>query len=186
MTCILFYFDELNLMMYYYECHFIGVRRPFVPVDIVKLRTPFPPVILEKRKRSIRGSIRGSIHASSIISSSDEDTRESLKLWFESALALPGYFQLPEQPVSALQAGFSREFLHYKSSIEALGVGVWDIQETGGETVSVVLEDSNGAQKRFSGRAHFGFCCCSNSSSSCLSSDKMSLTRSNPSAGSKA
>ena len=141
-------------MIYYYECYFIGVR-PFVPVNIVKLRTPFPPVLLAKRKRSIRGSIRGSIHASSIISSSDEDTRESLKLWFESALASPGYFQLPEPPVSALQAGFSREFLHYKSSIEALGVGVWDIQETGGDTVSVLLEDSNGAQKRLSGRADF-------------------------------
>ena len=95
-------------MIYYYECHFIGVR-PFVPVNIVKLRTPFPPVLLAKRKRSIRGSIRGSIHASSIISSSDEDTRESLKLWFESALASPGYFQLPEPPVSALQAKLRRK-----------------------------------------------------------------------------
>ena len=108
-----------------------------------------------KKKRSIRGSISGSIHASSIISSSEEDVRESLKAWFDSSLALPGYFQLPEIPVSALQAGCSRDFLHYKSSIEALGVGVWDIQETGGDTVSVLLEDSNGVQKKLSGRGDF-------------------------------
>eukprot|EP00597_Dinobryon_sp_UTEXLB2267_P006129 CAMPEP_0170062948 /NCGR_PEP_ID=MMETSP0019_2-20121128/3989_1 /TAXON_ID=98059 /ORGANISM="Dinobryon sp., Strain UTEXLB2267" /LENGTH=281 /DNA_ID=CAMNT_0010269235 /DNA_START=305 /DNA_END=1150 /DNA_ORIENTATION=- len=129
--------------------------RAFVPVNTVKLRVPFPPVLLLKKKRSIRGTIRGSIHASSIISSSDEDTRDDLKLWFGSALALPSYFQLPEPPVSALQADFSREFLHYKRNIEALGVGVWDIQETSGDMVSVLLEDSNGAQKRLSGRADF-------------------------------
>jgi len=110
---------------------------------------------LAKRKLSLRGSLSGSIHASSIISSSNEDTRESLKFWFESALATPGSFQLPEPPVSALQAGFSRDFLHYKSSIEALGVGVWDIQDKCGDTISVLLEDSNGVQKRLSGRADF-------------------------------
>lgn len=108
-----------------------------------------------KNKRSIRGSLRGSIHASSIISSSDDEKRESLKAWFDSALALPGYFELPELPVSALQADFSRDFLHYKSSIEALRVRVWDIQDTGGDTVSVLLEDCNGVQKRLSGRGDF-------------------------------
>ena len=32
---------------------------------------------------------------------------------------------------------------------------MWDIQETGGDTVSVLLEDSNGDQKRLSGRADY-------------------------------
>ena len=110
---------------------------------------------MAKTRRSTGDSLNDSIHASSIISSSDEDTREGLKAWFESALVSPGYFRLPEPPVSVLQAGFTRELLDYKSSIEALGVGVWDIQQTGGDTVSVLLEDSNGVQKRLSGRVDY-------------------------------
>lgn len=87
------------------------------------------------------------------MSSGDEDDKQTLRIWFTRALAAPIHFHL-EKPLADERQGLaSRKFLDYQSAIEGLGIKVWDIQDTTGEKISVVLEDSVGRQKELSGRA---------------------------------
>lgn len=117
----------------------------------VKLDVPFPPAIKQKVCK------RGSIHASTIVSISngEEDEREILKNWFQQALADTKHFFLLKPDHDARQATASRNFWDYKDHIEALGLKVWDIQNTTGDTAHIILEDSNGSQEKLSGRADF-------------------------------
>ena len=87
------------------------------------------------------------------MSSGDDDDKETLRIWFSRALAAPRHFHL-EKPLADERQGLaSRNFLDYQSAIEGLGFKVWDIQDTTGDTISVVLQDSDGRQKE--GRADF-------------------------------
>jgi hypothetical protein len=127
--------------------------KPTAPVSfLLKLDLPFPEAVLKKNS-----SNNGSIHASSIISSRDDDIKETLKIWFSQAIAVTTHFQLSKPNADERQATSSREFLDYKASIEnlGLGLGVWDVQDATGDTTSIILEDSNGTQKKLSGRADF-------------------------------
>jgi len=64
---------------------------------------------------------------------------------------------LPKPEADERQASSSCIFSDYKSVIESLDLDlkVWDIQNTTGDTISVVLQDSDGLQKELSGRADF-------------------------------
>ena len=105
--------------------------------------------------RKINHHNNGSIHASSIISDSNPDTREALKLWFEQNIVSPTHFDLKKPELDARQAYASRCFRDYEESIKGLGYTVWDIQTRTVETSSLVLEDSAGRQSKLSGRADF-------------------------------
>lgn len=124
---------------------------PFAPVlHTLKLGAPFPQALLDKP-----AAANGSIHASSIISTGDERVKESLKLWFEQALAHAEHFDLEKPDLDERQALPVPEFMSFKAAIEQLGYTVWDIQNMTGETVDILLEDSNQIQRRLSGRADF-------------------------------
>ena len=64
-------------------------------------------------------------------------------------------FHLEKPPADERQGLASRRFEDYQSAIESLGYKVWDIQNTTGDTISIVLEDSVGRQKELSGHANF-------------------------------
>ena len=124
---------------------------PFAPVlHTLKLGAPFPQALLDKP-----AAANGSIHASSIISTGDDRVKESLKLWFEQALAHTQHFDLAKPDLDERQALPAPEFMTFKIAIEQLGYSVWDIQNMTGETVNILLEDSNHTQRRLSGRADF-------------------------------
>ena len=125
-----------------------------VPVFTLVLSVPFPAVILNKSR-----SRRGSLHASTIVTGGDEDEKETMRTWFTQALARTTHFILLKPEDDERQASASRAFVDYKAAIEGIqlegGLTVWDIQNTTGGTISVVLEDSVGRQKELSGRADF-------------------------------
>jgi hypothetical protein len=123
---------------------------PAQPAFTLKLKVPFPSVILNKSR-----SLRGSIHASTIVTGGDEDEKETMRIWFAQALAKTTHFDLPKPEADERQSSASWAFTEYKSVIENLGLKVWDIQRTTGDTISVVLQDSTGLQKELSGRADF-------------------------------
>lgn len=77
-----------------------------------------------------------------------------MRIWFKQTLAQTTHFELSKPEPDDRQASASRDFNDYKASIENLDLGlkVWD---STGDTVSVVLEDSDGLQKELSGRADF-------------------------------
>jgi hypothetical protein len=91
------------------------------------------------------------------VSGGDEDENETLRIWFKQAIAATTHFVLPKPEVDERQATSSRIFQDYQSAIESMSLGlkVWDIQNSTGDTISVVLQDSNGLQKELSGRADF-------------------------------
>lgn len=124
------------------------------PVFTLHLSIPFPPVILNKS-----GTRRGSFHASTIVTGGDEDEKETMKIWFRNALACTTHFILEKPEDDERQASASRNFLDYKTAIEGIelegGLRVWDIQGTTGDTISLVLQDSEGLQKELTGRADF-------------------------------
>ncbi len=97
----------------------------------------------------------GTIHASTIVSSSDIDEKEQLKLWFEASLAGENYFELEKPTPDGREAHSSWTFIDYKVAIEALNCKVWDIQKSTGETVHIILQDSKGKRRKMSGRADF-------------------------------
>lgn len=85
----------------------------------------------------------------------DEDEKETMRIWFKRALAATTHFSLEKPMADERQALASRDFTAYVDEIERLGMKVWDIQNTTGDTISVVLQDSLGLQKELSGRADF-------------------------------
>lgn len=114
----------------------------------LKLPVAFPPGLLARCES-------GSIHASSIISTSDESLKTDLKLWFEQAIAHTEHFELSKPALDERQAQGPPDFMSFTSKIEALGYRVWDIQDRTGETAHILLQDINGSQARLSGRADF-------------------------------
>ena len=101
-------------------------------------------------------SSRGSIHGSTIVTGGDEDEKETMRVWFKNAIAAPTHFELAKPAADERQVASSRIFSDYTESIEtSLDVKVWDIQNSTRDTISVVLEDSEGIQKELSGRADF-------------------------------
>lgn len=98
----------------------------------------------------------GTIHASTIVSNDDSDEREQLKLWFAVALADATHFTFSKPEVDERQATQSRLFSSYINEIQdALPYRVWDIQHATGDTVHIVLEDSNRKRRKLSGRADY-------------------------------
>ncbi len=130
---------------------FFSEVEPYAPVlHTLPIGVPFPPSLLAKP-----ATANGSIHASSIISTSDERVKEILKLWFEQALAHTEHFDLAKPELDENQALQTPQFMSFKDRIEQLGYTVWDIQTMNGETVDILLEDTNHVQRRLSGRADF-------------------------------
>jgi hypothetical protein len=122
-------------------------------VFTLKLNAPFPPVILNK-SRSTRGT--DTIHASTIVTGGDEDAKETMRSWYTRTIAATTHFELAKPEADERQATASRIFSDYKESIEtSLVYKVWDIQNSTGDTISVVLQDSEGAEKELSGRADY-------------------------------
>ena len=79
-----------------------------------------------------------------------------MRIWFKTSIAKLNHFDLAKPESEERQATASRIFSDYIESIEAsLGVKVWDIQNSTGDTISVVLQDSEGVQRELSGRADF-------------------------------
>lgn len=124
---------------------------PIIPVFTLSLKVPFPPELLNKPSKSKRNSL----HGSSILSATDEDVKEKLQRWFNSALAAVRHFDLEKPELDERQATSSWKFGDYRAAIEALEYSVWDVQHTTGDTISVVLEDTNGVQRELSGRADY-------------------------------
>jgi len=119
------------------------------------LKEPFPDAIMERATNY--GYTRWSIHASSIVSNSDEEKKDLLKQWFDRAIVMTVPFELPIPDVDDRQATSSRSFLDYKASIEALalGLGVFDIRRDKFDSASIILEDSNGTQRKLRVRVDF-------------------------------
>lgn len=79
-----------------------------------------------------------------------------MRIWFKNAIAATTHFSFAKPDADERQVDASRTFSDYTASIEtSLDVKVWDIQNSTGDTISVVLEDSDGVQKELSGRADF-------------------------------
>jgi len=126
------------------------LRDAVATTETLILDVPFPDIILRKSR-----SGRGSIHGSTIVTGGDEDDKETLRVWFSRALASPIHFNLEKPLADERQAFASRNFVDYRGAIEHLGFTVWDIQDTTGDTISVVLQDPIGRQKELSGRADY-------------------------------
>ena len=116
----------------------------------LKLSEPFPTALTKKTAFK-----NGSIHASSILGSEDEEDKDTLRIWFLSEIAATTYFEFPKPSPSEHRFNSSTQFKDYSESIEELGYKVWDIQNSTGETASIILEDSTGKRRKLSCRADF-------------------------------
>ena len=145
-----FHLKQTYFILFYFLQFDLAGFTPAQPVFTLVLKVPFPLVILNKSRSS-----RGSIHGSTIVTGGNEDEKETMRIWFASALAKTTHFDLPKPEDDERQSSASKKFTDYKLAIEHLGLKVWDIQQTTGDTISVVLQDSLGLQKELSGRADF-------------------------------
>ena len=126
----------------------------YAPVMLtLKLPVPFPNELLRKKVRPKNESL----HASSIVSGSNETTKDALKMWFVQSLANPhgNHFELMKPDPDERQAQPPPDIMSFQDEIGQLNFKLWDIQNQNGENLGIILEDSNLDQRKFSGRADY-------------------------------